>query len=69
MNLEINVEVPNLKTFFEQFSGSMHLILTAFSQNLDYYTNMLRAPYLPSPYLPAESPEIFVGEEGREVGI
>ena len=41
----------------------MHRILTAFSQNLDYYTSLFRAPYLP-----ASSPGIFVGDEGREVG-
>ena len=46
----------------------MHLILTSVSQKIDYYTNLLRALYLPSPYLPAASPGIFVGEEGRGMG-
>ena len=57
---------PNLK--LPKFNQNKNKILTAFLQNLDYCTNLFRAPYLPSPYLPAASPGIFVGEEGRGSG-
>ena len=43
--------------------GSMHIILTTISQNLEHCKNLFRAPSLP-----AASPAIFMGEEARGSG-